>query len=63
MKVIKHGDRVPRQIRTECSGCGCEFEFGRDEAKLIDDPRDGDFYSISCPDCNRLCTIDYKLTV
>jgi len=64
MKILKHGDPISKHIRATCNRCGCEFECLRDkEAKLISDQREGDFYSVDCPDCGKLVTIDYKLTI
>jgi ribosomal protein S27E len=63
MKILKHGTPRSNVVRTECRDCGCEFEFNRKEARLMPDFRDGDFYSINCPDCKKLCTVAYSLTV
>ena len=62
MKIIKHGVKDSANIRFTCNGCECIFECRRDEATLVPDNRDGDFYIIDCPDCGKSATLAYKLT-
>jgi PHP family Zn ribbon phosphoesterase len=58
MRIIKHG-RDPRAgaiHKLKCVSCKTVFEFEAHEAKTVPDDRDGDFYQIACPVCDRLCT-------
>lgn len=45
--------RIPenRPMEATCRNCGCVFQFTPQDAKRVNDQRDGDFYSISCPTC------------
>lgn len=57
MKVIKQGtDPSTQPIHATCSNCKTEVEFLPHEARYSSDQRDGDFYSVDCPTCNRTIT-------
>ena len=57
MKIIKQGTNPESQpIRGTCNHCHTVIEFHPMEAKYTSDQRDGDFYSIECPTCNRTIT-------
>ena len=49
VKIIKNG--TPRQKRRSatCMHCRCVFEFDVDDAELVSDLRDGDYYQLPCP--------------
>ena len=50
MKIIKK-DVAPSKKTTEmtCHNCGCIFEATQEEFTYPADPRDGDFWKITCP--------------
>ena len=52
MKIIRSGKtRRPTETEAECIECHCQFSFTKNEAKHTYDPRDGDAYVVSCPEC------------
>ena len=57
MKILKPG-KLPdhKKVKGTCDACGCVFVCERCETKYSSDQRDGDFYSIRCPQagCNNL---------
>ena len=62
MVTIHRQGRIRDTIRTVCQKCFCEFSFARNEAELVHDNRDGDYYAIKCPGgCGRTVTIDRRL--
>lgn len=57
MKIIQRGtDPKSTPIRATCNNCQTVFEFHPIEAKYSYDQREGDFYSIDCPVCNKTVT-------
>ena len=63
MKIIKEG-RDPRcgyTVISVCHNCKTEFEWNTNEAVLVPDQRDGDYYKLSCPLCSVQITTDAKL--
>lgn len=55
VKILEHR-RKAKIKRIKCD-CGCKFEFDLEaEAKYNSDQRDGDYYSIRCPECKELHT-------
>jgi hypothetical protein len=62
MRIIKSGYRVnPLETPCICVHCKCQFYFRRDEARLIDDSRDGDYFRVGCPQCQILNSVSVKL--
>ncbi len=60
MKVLKHG-KSGQAVNNEplhltCPACDTEIECTRGEMTLQNDSRDGDYYEIKCPDCDRMIT-------
>lgn len=52
MKIIAHGKMVGSpEIHGDCVSCYCKIAFVPDEAKLVYDGRDGNYYQIKCPEC------------
>lgn len=62
MKILKSGQtkRDP-EAHCRCMSCECEFIFARSEATLRRDPRDGDAYTIKCPECKDEQWVDAQL--
>ena len=58
MRIIKHGrDPYAGEIqRSKCLWCKTEFEWETSEARIVQDPRDGNYYEIACPVCERIHT-------
>jgi len=58
MKILKRGDKVEREraFVLTCSACKTEIECTTSEMRLQPDPRDGDYYEIACPVCDRPIT-------
>lgn len=52
VEIIRRGE-LPELEKHEatCARCKTEFRFEAREARLVPDPRDGDFYQIGCPIC------------
>ena len=65
-KIIKKGRDGPRWIGkvVTCSSCECEFKLMKgDNLKLEPDQREGDYYTIRCPNatCGHLVTVSAEL--
>ena len=58
IQIIQRGV-LPAAIRykTKCRHCNTIFSFLKSDARLTDDQRDGDFYTIKCPVCSKDCHI------
>jgi uncharacterized C2H2 Zn-finger protein len=57
MKIISRGNPPDdKPIRFECSHCNTVFEATREEARVVPDERDGWYWFIGCPVCNRVVT-------
>ena len=58
IQIIQRGV-LPAAIRykTKCRHCNTIFSFLKSDARLTEDPRDGDFYTIKCPVCSKDCHI------
>ena len=58
IQIIQRGV-LPAAVRykTECRHCNTIFSFLKSDARLTDDQRDGDFYTIKCPVCSKDCHI------
>ena len=58
MRIIKRGrDPSAGEIhRSKCLWCKTEFEWETSEARIVQDPRDGNYYEIACPVCRRIHT-------
>lgn len=58
MKIIKKGKKARTgQIwvgkTLVCQDCKCKFKLEEgDHVEFVHDQRDGDFYTVKCPDCN-----------
>ena len=54
IQIIQRGV-LPAAVRykTECRHCNTIFSFLKSDARLTDDQRDGDFYTIKCPVCSK----------
>jgi len=51
IKIIKSGKTtLPKTKEVTCL-CKCKFSFTKEDATLHLDFRDGDYYSICCPEC------------
>ncbi len=50
---VAYGDKP---MRVTCPGCRSVVEFTKQDAKLVNDQRDGDYYTIDCPCCPRRIT-------
>ncbi len=61
MRIISRGE-VPdlKPIRFECNYCKTVFEATRQEASLVSDQRDGNFWTCLCPVCTRGATKDAR---
>jgi hypothetical protein len=58
MRIIKSGNaRIVWERPCTCMNCKCEFVFREDEAHLVADPRDGDYFRIGCPECRMLNSV------
>ena len=58
MEILKRG--IPPKERTydiTCRNCASELRFVRDEATLVVDTRDGNYYQIACPVCQENITM------
>jgi hypothetical protein len=52
MRIIKHGVPPSEKLyEAMCNKCGTVIEFKAGEAKRVNDQRDGDYLTISCPIC------------
>lgn len=62
MRIIKsgNGDKVPETPCT-CQYCKSQFYFRRDEARIVDDSRDGDYFRVGCPQCHVLNSVAITL--
>ena len=58
IQIIQRGV-LPAAIRykTKCRHCNTIFSFLKSDARLIDDQRDGNFYTLECPVCSKDCHI------
>ena len=58
MKIIKAGDlkRLSDVHRFQCSRCGCIWEADRSEYQIETDFRNGHYFSMRCPTCDRFVT-------
>jgi hypothetical protein len=64
MRVLKHGPKPPpsEDIPCTCFHCKCEFVFHESEAfSYVEDSRHGDYYRVTCPDCELLNSVSVKL--
>lgn len=53
MKILKKGKLPEDKVYTaECLNCGTEFEFKRNEGRVVHDQRDGDAIVAVCPECD-----------
>ena len=54
IQIIQRGV-LPAAVRykTECRHCNTIFSFLKSDARFTDDQRDGDFYTIKCPECSK----------
>jgi hypothetical protein len=49
-EIIKPGKlQSKRKISATCRKCDCVFTFTAEEADVVFDQRDGDYYAITCP--------------
>ena len=57
IQIIQRGV-LPAAVRykTECRHCNTIFSFLKSDARLTGD-REGDFYTITCPECSKDCHI------
>ena len=57
MKITKKGKIPSEELSSECSKCGTEFAFNKNEAHSSDyDQRDNiTVYRVSCPLCSMEC--------
>jgi len=53
MKVIKSPKAGKKTKRFKCSGCRATLEVGGKDLKFQADPRDGNAYSFTCPECKQ----------
>lgn len=62
MRIIKsgRGDMFP-EIPCTCIHCKCQFYFRRDEARIVEDSRDGDYFRVGCPQCHVLNSVAITL--
>jgi hypothetical protein len=50
IEIIKPGKlESKRKISATCRKCDCVFTFTAEDADLVSDRRDGDYYAIKCP--------------
>lgn len=57
MKIIQKGvDPATQPIMATCNNCKTTVEFLPSEATYRSDQRDGDYYLLDCPVCNRAIT-------
>jgi RNase P subunit RPR2 len=65
MKILKKGKKQTPTIldkKITCSECGCKFQLeSEEEARLVADWRDGNYYEITCPQCQHQGT--YQATL
>jgi hypothetical protein len=56
--VLKRG-KIPGDIShiVACRKCDSRLRFRRLEADMVSDPRDGDYYKITCPVCREMVTL------
>lgn len=55
MRILKHGNPESRRVYEEsCGSCGCVFEATKEDYTRHNDWREGDFWTIQCPEdgCN-----------
>ena len=57
MKIISRGE-IPEKkpVRMTCDHCKTLAEFEQSEMRPVFDQRDGDYWSVSCPVCEREIT-------
>lgn len=62
MRIIKgrRGNMFP-EIPGTCIHCKCQFYFRRDEARIVYDSRDGDYFRVGCPQCHVLNSVALSL--
>ena len=61
VKVIKHGKRPEDDTMTgSCCRCRCVIECLRSDTEMHSDQREGDSYSVKCPDCGFPIDVDKK---
>lgn len=66
MRVVKSGNFKKSGVKRiiECRECSCEFEIESSDTrrfKYVSDQRDGDYYEVRCPECNKVNTVDASL--
>jgi hypothetical protein len=61
MRVIKPGKRPEdEEIELTCGHCGAVIAVVISEMECVPDQRDGDYYSIRCPMCQRRINRDAR---
>jgi len=62
MRVIKSGNtKKPKEVKATCTTCTCKFAFVEKEAKFVLDRRDGNYFTINCPECKTPVAVDASL--
>ena len=58
IRVVKYGKdpATADPLRVTCRNCRSVIEFLPSDVITRHDPRDGDYYEITCPVCKRECT-------
>lgn len=61
MKIIERGTPPSEKpIEGRCSNCRTIFEFMQNEAKLICDQRDGNYWHLNCPVCKHTVSVSTR---
>jgi len=61
VRIIQRGTPPEgRKIKASCQRCHTKVEFTAREARLVPDPRDGDYYSVSCPVCHEPINVNVR---
>jgi len=66
MTILKTGaPPAHRQRKCTCSSCRCEFLFEECEAQFILDGRDGDYFSVKCPQtgCSQMNSVSVHVAI
>jgi hypothetical protein len=54
VKIIRSGKNRKIKSHAVNCGCGCHFSFTAEDARYVNDQRDGDAYVVKCPECKQV---------
>lgn len=61
MQIIKKGiNPIYKKMAGTCRNCSTEIECIASEAEVHHDQRDGNYYTVKCPECNYTIYVTFK---